>query len=268
MIGDDAFAYDRLTSVTIPDSVTQIDDSAFSGQSRYGGDLTSGNNGAPYIGSDDPAEVQRAYDSIWYAQLYTADPSNPNNLSDGAESEGWDDNDNGHTNDSLGGHLINPASLTVNYVNAADASLRQPLTLTGQLPDGAQLGNYYASQGPELPSFTDPWSPTPEELAALQQALAAYYRLDDEVTVTPDPATRSYVLGAAVNEETIVYAAEASPTPSPNPNPNPSQPAPGEGGDAPGGEGELADTGTDIVSLLVASLLAIIGGGYGLLRRS
>jgi len=86
-IGSSAFQYNQLTTVTIPSSVASIGLGAFAIQNPWGRDLEYDVPSVPYLWSDDPAEVQRAYDSIWYVKLYTADPSNPHNIQDGVMSE-------------------------------------------------------------------------------------------------------------------------------------------------------------------------------------
>ncbi len=135
-IGDYAFAYDKLASVTVPNSVTSIGDEAFSLNSLT--DVTiptsvqtlspmafSGQNP---VGGDFSAAT---YDSIWYTRLHIAGSVNPYGLSDGAYSEnayygGNDNNNNGTLRDSLGGAIINPATVTVRYVDTNGNELKAP----------------------------------------------------------------------------------------------------------------------------------------------
>ena len=193
-IGSSAFSSNQLTSVTIPASVTSIANDAFAMQSQYGRDLDWCENGAPCLWSDDPLEVQAAYDSLWYARLYTEDPANPHNLTDSiADEEDWmgeDANANG-LNDSFGGHLINPSSTQLHYLDRSGAAVGATQTVTGIL-DGSPLANYFVAQGPIVPIPADSGAPTPAEQAALDQALSVYYRAGSTQTFTP-PAIPGYV---------------------------------------------------------------------------
>ncbi len=213
-IGADAFSYNQLTSVTIPSSVTSIDPMAFAIQNPWGRDLDWCDNGAPCIWSDDPAEVQRAYDSIWYVKLYTADPSNPHNIQDGVMSEEWwgkDANANGTTRDSLGGHLVNPSSTDLRSLDRSGSAISTSQTITGML-NGSPLNNYLASQGPVLPEIADLSNPTPSEQAALDQAFSAYHRAGSTQTFTPQaisgyitPAPQAKTLVAGDNTLEFIY---------------------------------------------------------------
>ena len=216
-IDEGAFALNRLTSVTIPGSVTSIGLGAFAVQGQWGRNIHSGANGAPYLFSSDPAEVQAVYDSLWYVRLYTQNPSNPNSLANGIASEDWwvgDDGNNNGTDDSLGGHIINPASAELQFVNSSSQSLQAPLVFTGFYSDD-YLANYYVTQGPVVPVPSDPENPTPQEQQAIDDALAAYYRVGDTFTyfaplvngIPPTPSSYSFVLGASssINTKAFVY---------------------------------------------------------------
>ncbi len=254
-----AFTSKNLTSVTIPSSVTSIGFGAFAVQSQWGGDLDIGTNGAPYFWSNDPAEVQAAYDSIWYVRLYTEDPTNPNGLTNSIMDEDWwwgdDANANG-LNDSLGGHLINPASVELQYFNASNTSLQASQTFTGLL-SGNHLTNYMVTQGPVVSIPADPENPTPTEQTAINEALSAYYRIGDEVTITPPaidgyitPEVQTFVLGAADNTFSYVYTLPAgTSTPSTT-------------------GGGLAATGASLfVYVAGAAMMSILGAAMLVLRR-
>ena len=249
-IEEAALSFNKLTSVAIPNSVTSIDYLAFSPQSQWGSDIWNDAPGVPYIFGNDPVEVQAAYDGLWYAQLYTQDPSNPNNLQDAVADEeywNWDANNNG-INDSWGGHLINPAQLTMSYINQENSSVSTSRHFVGAQGE-TYFTNYYVTQGPNiewLERIVD-WTTdyTPETYLAINDAFASYYRLGDEVTITPPPIggyntppTQTFVLGAATNEFSYVYAAQSS--------------------SASGGE--LAETGMSIVHVTGFALVAIAIG--------
>lgn len=242
-------------------------------QNQYGSSIESSNGIGPYIWSDDPAEIQAAYEEIWYVSLYTEDPSNPNNLTDGVVSEsdwwGGDENEDGE-DDSFGGHLINPASAELSYKNASGTQLQSPLTSVGQLPSGERITTYYADQGPRL---FNTYNPTPEEVESTRQALTAYYRIGDTVTIAPPaidgyvtPPTQTFVLGVSTNEHTFTYLTQAE-VDNPDGQGNGTTPT-GDGDDADtGSNGQLADTGTDTVALLIISIVGIIVGGLGITRQ-
>lgn len=254
-IGNWAFIYNRLTSVTIPNTVTSIGRPPFAMQSQWGSDLNSGNNGAPELWSGDPSEVQDAYDSIWYVRLYTADPSNPNGLVNKILDEDWWTGADGNANslnDSLGGHILNPASAVLEYVNSSNANIQMSQTFTGLL-GGNYLHDYLTTRGPIIPTPANSANPTPLEQQAMDDALSAYYRLGDEVTITPPaidgyntPPTQTFVLGAADNQYSYVYAAQSSSAAS---------------------GGTLANTGMSEWSVVVGSALLLTAGAYPLIRR-
>ena len=188
-IGYYAFSYNQLTSVTIPSSVTSINPTAFAVQNPWGRHMDDDTSGVPYLRSDDPAEVQRAYDSIWYVKLYTADPSNPQNIQDDVTSENWglwgeDANTNGTTRDSLGGHIVNPARTIVNTVDKSGNTIKASEQFTGtKSSDGSALTDYSASaSGAFAPLY--PGDVTPAEQSAMDAGFAQYYRLGQTKSFT------------------------------------------------------------------------------------
>ena len=157
--------------------------------------------------------------------------------------------------DSLGGHLINPASATLRFSNSEGVELRPSERFTGELAEGALLSNYYASQGPVLPSSDG--SPASEQ--AQRDALAVYYRVGDSFTytapvidgVTPTPASYTFVLGAVdgdttVNDRVFTYAVADGSDTGPGP--------------------ALADTGATLLPM-VAGAIAAIGLAVSMLYR-
>lgn len=109
-IGDFAFAYNNLTTVTIPNSVTNIGLGAFTANGPYSKNWYDMLVEA--YENEDIAQIQQLYNAIRLVKLYTADPTNPNNLTGDVFTEamffGQDINNNGNQDDILGGHLINP----------------------------------------------------------------------------------------------------------------------------------------------------------------
>ena len=256
-IGSYAFMANSLSNVTLPSSITTITASAFAEQSLYGRNLIYQTTNVPHLWSSDPVEVQQAYESIWYVKLYTVDPNNPQNLQDGFMSEdwdlGWDANNNGTTADSLGGHLINPASLTLSYTSSTGNSLQSAQTFTGQKIDDVYLQNYQVTNGITMPVVANEDSPTLLEQQAIQDALSVYYRMGESVNFVPPaldgyntPPTQTFVLGAATNNFSYVYTLPSS---------------------SAGGGGTLANTGMSEWAVIIASAVLLTAGVYPLIRR-
>lgn len=199
-----AFQANQLPAVTVPSSLTSIHPSAFALQTPWGGDVLGARNPeTPYLWSSNSSEVQRLFDNIWYVRLYTADPTNPQNLTDGILPEifemGVDANANGTQHDSLGGHLINPSSITASYFSATGSELAPVRMVIGRLNDGSDLTDYLV-KNVQTPVFVDPVNPTPAEQAALDEALSAYYRIGNTPTFTP-PAIAGYITPPAQTKE-------------------------------------------------------------------
>lgn len=236
-IQSDAFYGNQLTSVTLPSSVGSIDPSAFSMQSPFGPAAEA------ELYSGDPARVKAVLDSVYYTRLTTDNPANPNNLQSVAYiQQDWSDFDNdGNTDEyvNFGGHLVNPASVTLNYTNANNTELQQSVTYVGQLlGSSTMLTNYVVSQGPDITQ---------------QQDLTAYYRVGQTVTFTapaidgyftPEPATRTFVLGAATNSYDFVYTQPAIP-----------------------GIARLSETGVSMWFIATAAVVALLTSSAFILRQ-
>ena len=259
-IGDCAFYANSLTSIILPSSIIDIKPTAFFAQNPWGGDMDYyGRNGAPDLWSSNPAEVQRAYDSIWYVRVYTADPSNPNHITNSVIDEDWwsGDLNANNINDSLGGHLINPAPVTLDFTDNHGTALRPSETFTGKLSNGTVLSDYLVTKGPIIPMPANAANPTLAEQAAINEALSAYYRISDTFTyaaplingITPTPVSYSFVLGATneVNTKTFVYTAATVPTSS---NTN----------------GSLANTGLSMTNMILLGI-GIITISLGIVIR-
>ncbi len=205
-----------------------------------------------------PSEVQQALDSIIYTRIDTSDPANPAELQDSVYLEAIevDGDDDWDDVTSLGGHLINPASVTLTFSNPDGGEIQSSQTLTGKLNNGIQLTNYCPDQGPTIPNPVDIYNPTPAETQAMRDALQAYYRIGDTFTytapvidgITPTPASYSFVLGAStnVNNKAFVYSETTS-------------------GAANGG-GELANTGLSLNTVLAVAIAVILASSFGVLR--
>ena len=260
-IGDWTFGANSLTEVTIPTNITSIFSSAFVEQNPIGGGIELDEDSPIFMWSDDPAIVRAAYDSIWYVRLRLEDPSNPHNIHDGIIGENWylgkDVNENGR-DDSIGGHLINATSVTLNYVDEKGNSVKPRDVLTGQMIDGTFMTDYMIKNSPPVTPPADLYDITPEEYATIDQELSAYYRYGDNFSYnapsvsgrSPTPTSYSFVLGTSniINSKTFVYGAAAT---SPI-----------------GGGGQLANTGLDEQFVAVGALVLVIGSLGLLVRKS
>jgi hypothetical protein len=192
---DQVFSVNKLTAVTIPDCINAIDPTAFFGQNPWGGLIDSETDAAYDWYSKDPDILQRIYDNLWYVQLRTETPSNPNHLSDGIVTEAWytgDLNGDGDENDSLGGHLVNPAALSVGYVDESNQSLAPAYQSTGQLTDGTNLTDYLVKHV-ATPAIEDSFEPTAEEQTALEVSLSQFHRLGQTISLSA-PIISGYAL--------------------------------------------------------------------------
>lgn len=214
-IGAGAFCSNLLTSVLLPSTLQVLDKTAFVAQSPRGGSSWG----------DVPADVQAVYDSLWYTRLYTADPLNPQGFNDGIMSESWwlgnDANANGTQRDSLGGQIINPALVTVRYLDDHGNQLQPQETRAGIRNDGSVFGDYFTKSSAILAPI-DPDNPTPEETADLAAGFAQYFRIGQTHSFTapviagydtPTPQTITLASGQTV--VTFVYHRPAN-TSAPN----------------------------------------------------
>ena len=283
IIGISAFSSNQLTTVTIPSTIESIGRGAFElNQLAYSLEefecLMYGCEANDWSTSDQ----QSALAAIHYVRLVTSDGQTPAGLQDGVVFDSCDLDGSGNWADTCnyGGHLINPAPLTLNYVSSQDQTIHQQLTITGTKSDDSYLANYLIKDGPTIPAAADPYNPTPEEQAAIQQALAAYHRIGSSVTltlptidgyITPEPRTRTFVLGAATNEERVTYlTSQEANQPSAGEN---EQSGSGlansdaDNMDASTDGGRLAATGASVYAVGCIAILVIVAGGYSLWRR-
>ena len=222
-IGNDAFSTNMLKSVTLPSSISSIGPATFSVQSHWGGNLDPGGNGAPRIYSSDPAEVQRAYDSIWYTPVILEDTANQRGFTSNIIGEdywsGWDANHNGNTNDALAGYIINAATTKIKYVDTNGNEVQSASTVvTGEKADGTLIHTYMVKDGPTVPAPLNPEAISPAERTAMDQALGAYYRAGQVKTFTPPtipgyvaPSAQTKTLQAGENVVTFIYQPETTP---------------------------------------------------------
>lgn len=271
-IGRSAFDNNNLSSVTIPDGVTTIGDLAF-GQNHLmavslPASVTSLGNDSFYMqtqgmtsqelvniitnSSSTDADKKRAVDSIIYVQISTPGNTNPSNLKDGVFLYPLNVTINGVTSMlNAGGHLIDPAAATLSYVNN-DTSISQSMTYTGQEGASKMLSGYSAGTGPVIPAPANPLSPTAAELQAMRDALTAYWRVGQSVTITAptltgytaSSPTQTFVLGSSTNSFNVSYTSNATTASG------------GEKGASSGGQ-ELAKTGATIVTVLLGAALIV-----------
>ncbi len=206
-IKEGVFMFNRIVSANLPSSVSSVDTLAFAAQNQWGGEADDYRLENPdrSIYSDDLSVVQTVLDNMWYARLYTGDGINSSSLQDGILSERYwtgDVNQNNNQRDPTGGHLINPASVTIRYQDEQGHQLRAPVTYTGvRSTDGAYLTNYSITASGVMAPL-DPYNPTSEEAAELTAGFAQYYRSGQAKTFSA-PATAGYITPAA---KTITFA--------------------------------------------------------------
>lgn len=225
-IDTNAFAANSLTSVVIPDSVTSLGQEVFISQSPLGREWIG-----EVLESGDTARAQAAMDQTRYLRIYTESPNNPNSLADELVTEaifGNDFNGDGDMTDSFGGHIINPANITVSYQAEGGEALSPDATYTG-----AGLASYLVSQN-------------------LDDDLSLYYRLGESYEISPlsfsgyqDLSNQTVLMNDLDNSYTFIYAALAGQGDSTS-------------GEASGGS-SLAGTGVSQLALLVLPIALISG---------
>lgn len=171
-LSEGAFAFNRIAKITIPNSVVSINPTTFYGQSE------DSRNAYISVTQGSVSSYEQVISETWFVQVATENPANPNNLKNATnivQEYGTDLNGNRTTNDnvSLGGHLINTGSATLNYLSEADQALLQSVTFTGKVNDGTQLTNYLANDWQTWPTIADEWNVTPQEQAEIDAILAA-----------------------------------------------------------------------------------------------
>lgn len=237
-IGESTFSFNQLHSVTVPDSLTSIMNpdlylggdtapvtrSIFGIQGQAAAALIDNIPKHGFLGFslaclDDPlcnSYLQAAIEQSWLVAVYTASPSNPRHFTDYLDIASLKDFFNPTTSGQhfvLGGYLINPASVSLNYTDTSNQQLLQSVTLTGSTPDNQPIKDHViGTSGINVPYPANPASPTPEELAAITTALSAYYRLGQSFTLAPPvikgyvaPPTQSVLLSAASTVHPVVY---------------------------------------------------------------
>ena len=174
---DIAFYGTNLQSATItsPSQILDGDSFGLSGASYTAGEWTD-------------------LENVRYVAIYATTPN-------GLVNTAHDDVDvnNDLTEDRIGGFIINPAQITVNYQNESNSAISTPVSYLGRLSNDTYLTNYLVSANPT-------------------GDLDAYYRLGETVTFTPPavasyitPAPRTVTLTSGTNTVNFAYAAPTPP---------------------------------------------------------
>ena len=260
-LGSQSFAFNRITHVALPASLRstggfadynsstmtydenyiEVTGSAFMGQSANNNtgviyrDISL-REGCPesfytstYVWPEiNMTDYQACQDfmasDFWYVTLTTADPANPMDFKDYAAS---------FAGKAIGGHLINAASVILNFTDGSGNALQAPKTFTGRTSGGNVLGDYIVTNGPAITTF-----------GAQDTPIVGYYRIGDTFTYTaptinglaPTPASYSFVLGDSTttsNSKTFVYGASST-------------------------SGGLANTGLNSTLIIASAIVAII----------
>ena len=191
-IGSNAFSYNSITDVVMPDSVMNIGQDSFGFQSAINKDmhfLTPAN------------QVQALYDQIWYVRLYTQDVTNPHGLTDSIvyeQSALLSDADGDGTNDSVGGHIINPALVMLNYEDTDGAPVSYVEVLTGT---GLNTYKVVENVGNDLTRYYRQGT----NLSIDAQSIDGYEQ----------PDSYTMLLASGVNQYSFLYAPLTPPTEPP-----------------------------------------------------
>lgn len=255
-INGNAFQFNNISEVYLPDGFTTLSPYAFEAQSA----IDSREFYSLYYGGCEGTceDLHAAIASQYYTRIYTSDSTNPHDIKDSVlfDEIEYTGDDDWQDIASKGGHIVNPARLELKYLNISNQNLTQTLQIVGMAEDSSLLTNYLQVDGPTIPMPIDVWNITPAEQAAIDEALSAYYRIGDSVTITPPaisgyitPPTQTFVLGAADNEFSYIYAA---------PEDEESGTGAGTDGSESSTDGELANTGMSIhtIIMLAGTLIA------------
>lgn len=210
-INDSAFAINKLRDVTLPAAVSTVSPAAFYGQNPWGGAVDESTDPAHDWWSSDPSVVQGVYDNIWYATLHTNGQTNiPNGIVPEAWYIGVDQNNDGTMDNSLGGQIVDAASLTVQYHTAEGVDLLAAKTLTGRESGGLEYSDYLA-KAVASPEVIDPTAPTTSEQSAIDAALSVYFRLGQTVSLTA-PTIPNYSLASPASPTSVTLSGPSTTT--------------------------------------------------------
>ncbi len=210
-IANEAFVGNRLTSITIPDSVTDIAPTAFYLQ----------------FAEEDPDNndpLVAPFKNTQYVAVYTQNPSNLHNLKDGLmryyfteQGIDYDLNEDGDKEDALdynyGGHLINPANVTVSHTSDKGVKLLPDYTSYGKRANGSYIPSLKIEDGPVLPPLItdeETGEPLPDSLQAQQEFLASsYYRVGSRANFTGQ-SIPGYTLESPVSPHSHTFTQPSS----------------------------------------------------------
>lgn len=230
-IGSLAFFANQLASVTIPNSVTALDPSAFFlNSTSYSVTDTVVFGGA--------VSLEEYYSTLVYTRLYTEDSLNLQGFTDSLIIErdmGQDFSGDGDLDDSVGGYIVNLASVTASFEDEAGGELAPSETFRG-----TNLSTYLVVDNPA-------------------NNLDLYFRIGSTQAVTPppisgftSPAVRNILLSSDENLMTFVNIAASQG---------------GSSSDNASNNGGLVETGESPASASVFAIVLMTGSLCTLLQR-
>ena len=242
-----AFTYNQITTAHILSNVNDLDASTFANQPSsptFYEDMDSG----------DPAKMKAARDTIFYTRVYTNDLTNPNNLQSKA---GCSDSGDGSINCD-GGHLINPATLTMTYRNTAGSELQSSQTIVGVDGSGKVLTNYLVTSNlPASASQTD-----------IDAMLARYTYINQPYTATA-PTISGYSIVTPTSPHAMTLASADNTLDFVYSNPGETTPAAtNANANANANNDPLAVTGANIWVYVSVAISAIVMSFVGIRRNT
>ena len=160
---------------------------------------------------------------FWYTKLYVQPPTDVSTIPNYVDYYSFP-----AENGNMGGQIINPASVTIRYVDASGRAVRADSVVVGE-KNNTPIGDYLVDSGPIVPfaeymEYTVPeWgggSTYIYDPSSQKTALDSYFRVSQSRAFTAPaisgyvtPAAQTKTLAAGDNTITFVYQPESTATP-------------------------------------------------------